>query len=109
MNISTEVTQNLSNRLERFYVYVPEKGLEPLHLAAYAPEAYVATNYTTWAILHSFVSITTFLSYASGVFRVVRQCPTLSHLPITPALAEQHYYKEFFYNKNPCARSRIRT
>ena len=32
---------------------VPERGLEPPCLAAYAPEAYVATNYTTPAMVNS--------------------------------------------------------
>ena len=29
---------------------VRERGLEPLHLAAYAPQAYVSTNFTTRAL-----------------------------------------------------------
>ncbi len=41
MNISTEVTQNLSNRLERFYVYVPEKGLE--HYMFSTPIGYIVS------------------------------------------------------------------
>ena len=31
---------------------VPETGLEPAHLAAYAPKAYVYTNFTTRARVH---------------------------------------------------------
>ncbi len=31
---------------------VPEKGLEPSHLATYAPEAYVSTNSTTPAYIN---------------------------------------------------------
>lgn len=30
-------------------ILVPETGLEPAHLAAYAPKAYVYTNFTTRA------------------------------------------------------------
>ena len=36
-----------------FVQSVPERGLEPPCLAAYAPEAYVATNYTTPAMVNS--------------------------------------------------------
>ena len=32
-----------------FNIVVPETGLEPAHLAAYAPKAYVYTNFTTRA------------------------------------------------------------
>ncbi len=54
-----------------FVQSVLERGLEPPHLAVYAPEAYVATNYTTPAI---FPYSTTFIMfrYASGNPRVVR-------------------------------------
>lgn len=31
-------------------ITVPETGLEPAHLAAYAPQAYVYTNFTIRAI-----------------------------------------------------------
>ncbi len=31
-------------------LFVPRRGLEPPRLAACAPEAHVATNYTTWAV-----------------------------------------------------------
>gem|GEM_PF-4818680 len=30
-------------------ILVPKMGLEPTHLSAYAPQAYVSTNSTTWA------------------------------------------------------------
>ena len=29
---------------------VPRRGLEPPHLAAYPPQGYVYTNFTTWAL-----------------------------------------------------------
>ena len=32
-----------------FLIFVPRRGLEPPRLATYAPQAYVFTNYTTWA------------------------------------------------------------
>lgn len=41
---------SLQNKL---YV-VPTRGLEPPHLAAYAPQAYVYTNFTTSAESNSF-------------------------------------------------------
>jgi len=31
------------------FVLVPRRGLEPLSLAAYAPQAYLYTNSNTWA------------------------------------------------------------
>ena len=30
-------------------LFVPRTGLEPAHLAAYAPETYASTNSATWA------------------------------------------------------------
>ena len=50
-------------------VMVPETGLEPARIAAYAPKAYVYTNFTTraylyynikmspWGLIFSFLSI----------------------------------------------------
>lgn len=42
---------NLGGGSIRFAIsfLVPRRGLEPPRLAAYAPQAYVFTNYTTWA------------------------------------------------------------
>jgi hypothetical protein len=38
------------------FVYVPGTGLEPAHLAAYAPETYVSTNFTIRARAECFSS-----------------------------------------------------
>ena len=34
----------------RAFSQVPRRGLEPPHLAAYPPQGYVYTNFTTWAL-----------------------------------------------------------
>ena len=56
-------------KFQDFAVLVPETGLEPARIAAYAPKAYVYTNFTTraylyynikmspWGLIFSFLSI----------------------------------------------------
>lgn len=39
---------NSLNSFKNFFI-VPRRGLEPPHLTAYAPQAYVYTSFTTWA------------------------------------------------------------
>ena len=56
-NLIPKNSNRLSNRLAKvlaiarcfLVINVPTRGLEPPHLAAYAPQAYVYTNFTTSA------------------------------------------------------------
>ena len=43
--------QNKKVPLEALSIMVPETGLEPAHQMAYAPKAYVYTNFTTRAYI----------------------------------------------------------
>ena len=44
---------------------VRREGLEPSHLAAYAPQAYVSTNFTTFAYLRASVMVSVSAQQAS--------------------------------------------
>lgn len=49
LNYTRSTCEDYTTILKRINYFVPRTGLEPAYLAAYAPEAYVSTNFTTWA------------------------------------------------------------